>query len=94
MDRGPVDERGAYDPQKATLSYPEAVRKGWVKKPEKCPPFWRPALEKALELEINRLKARAEREREGLEDPRAQELEKARRMQREERLRQLFPGWK
>ena len=62
--------------------------------PEKCPPFWRPALEKALELEINRLKARAEREREGLEDPRAQELEKARRMQREERLRQLFPGWK
>ena len=94
MDRGPVDDRGGYDPEKATLNYAEAVRKGWVKNSRKCPPFWRPALEKALQREIERLKERAQRERDLLGDPRAQELEKARRMQREERLKQLFPGWK
>ena len=65
-----------------------------MKHSQKCPPFWRPALEKALQREIDRLKERAQRERDLLGDPRAQVLEKARRMQREERLKQLFPGWK
>ena len=48
VDRGPIDQHGNYDPEKATISWLEVKKRGWLKNSRKVPWFWRRAVEKAL----------------------------------------------
>jgi len=54
MNPGPKDDRGRYDPELASITFADAIKRRWIKYPERCPIFWRPALKKML-------KGRAER---------------------------------
>ena len=93
MNPGPVDDRGSFNPELASLSWADVRRKRWHKYPERCPPFWRPALQKAIQARSEQLDKAHLAERFGVTSPHAAALH-ARRMERREELnRQRFPGW-
>ena len=48
LNPGPINERGEYSPELATVTYRDVVKKGWRRRPERIPVFWRPAVAKAL----------------------------------------------
>ena len=48
MNPGPINDRGEYSPELATVTYRDVVKKGWRRRPERIPVFWRPAVAKAL----------------------------------------------
>lgn len=88
-----MDERGSYNPQLATMTYREAMRKGWVRRPERCPPFWRDALQKALDARHQLVEAAARAERLGITDKASAEIAQARIDRNAQRLKERFPGW-
>ena len=93
MNPGPTDARGGYNPQLATMSYSEALRKGWIRRPEKCPPFWRDALRKVIDDRHQLVEAAARAERLGITDQRSAAIAEARIQRNEELLKARFPGW-
>jgi hypothetical protein len=48
VNPGPLNNRGEYNPELATVTYRDVVKKGWRRRPERIPVFWRPAVAKAL----------------------------------------------
>ena len=90
MNPGPMDQRGGYSPELATVSWRDVIRKGWLKRPEKVPPFWRSAVQRCIAEREGLMAAQELRQRSGNGSP---ELEEARRQWNEARLRERFPGW-
>ena len=63
MNPGPLNERGGYDSDKASITYVDALKRRWIKYPERCPLFWRPALKKMLKDRTERYEKTALDER-------------------------------
>lgn len=93
MNPGPKDERGAFNPELASLSWADVLRKRWNKYPERCPPFWRPALQKALAARGKLLDQAELVKRLGVTDAESarRQAERQTHIERLNRLR--FPGW-
>lgn len=93
MNPGPVDQRGAFNPELASLSWGDVLRKRWNKYPERCPPFWRPALQKAIKARGELINKAHLAERYGVTSSSAAEVQAKRRERAEQINRQRFPGW-
>lgn len=93
MNPGPMDERGSYNPELATMTYREALRKGWIRRPEKCPPFWRPALQKVIKDREELINAAELARRMGITDKESAALAAERMKWNEKRLKDRYPGW-
>jgi hypothetical protein len=94
LNRGPADERGRFDPEKASMSYSDAVARGWIRKQAKCPPFWRPALKKAIDRHLEQLEIAERARRYQLTDESSIKMLAIRMARNERLLRQHHPGWK
>ena len=66
MDPGPADERGWHDPSQAFITYTEAKKRGWIPNTDKAHPFWRPAVNRAVDRHLEEMRAKRDAERLGL----------------------------
>ena len=69
------------------------MRRGWIKRFEKCPVFWRQAVKKAIEKELEASRQRELDRRFHVDDDSSRRVMQLRMRRNEVMLQQHHPGW-